>query len=174
MTTPTTPAEPHASPPSRSRWVWVAVSVAVAAVALLKWMAPAPVPKTRTDGDALEKLAGLWEFESRTLGSRSLPVDNPNARLEIKDGYMVQLSNGHAEELELDPSTDPKRMTMTPARIRNGRPVTLADGHVQRAVYALEGDTLTIVVGYGADYPASLPPKPDDRVLVVVYKRVKN
>ena len=78
--------------------------------------------------------------------------------------------------INLDLSADPSVMTMTEAEVKNGIAVPKNDGEVNRAIYSLDGDTMTLVAGRGPKHesPKFLLPNAGDPVMVLKLKRVKN
>lgn len=150
------------------------VLVVVAVVAACAFVVLSRKPDARTA--ELKQLAGVWVTESATLGGRPFPYDPQYAKYEIKGPYKVQVRTGVALMLDLDPSADPKRMTMTEMERQGWGYAVKADGAVNKCVYALDGDILTVAIGWwpNPDYPVSVTPKPGDPVMLLVYKRVKN
>lgn len=84
------------------------------------------------------ELAGKWEIVSQEIGGEKLK--NATGYYEFKGRTMCADENGQkaARYFEIDPRSDPKRIDFR-LPILNGRKVC-----VMRAIYRIEGDTLTI------------------------------
>lgn len=123
-----------------------------------------------------KKLSGTWEVESTTLAGRAIPREGDAVKMEFKGFTVTTVGTGTVRTFALDPSTDPRRVTLFEAEVKNGVAAPKAGGEVSRAVYALDGDVLTIAQWRGpkAEYPKSVAPKAGDPVMVIVLKRVKN
>jgi uncharacterized protein (TIGR03067 family) len=127
----------------------------------------------------LKQFAGKWEFDSAKFNGRDLPAQ-PGIREEFTGSRVRHSVVGTPEATsyriaKLDPSTNPKRITLTDARFKLGLWVPKQKGQVARCIYAIEGGTLTIarLPGEGADFPKSFEPSADNPVIVLTLKRGK-
>lgn len=143
----------------------------------------APAPQQKEDPAAeLKQLEGTWEVERVTLGGRPLPKKGPPNQFEIKGPEMKNLRTETGWLLEVDAAADPKRMKQFEGEVKDKKLVRLENGQINKAVYSLEKDKLTIVIARGpkgenlgdnAEYPKSVTPAVGATVLVMVLKRIK-
>jgi uncharacterized protein (TIGR03067 family) len=138
--------------------------------------------ETKEDKSAAEikKLEGKWRIESAKLAGRDFPA-SPEVRWEFAGFTMMNSVPGKPETqtmrtITLDVSTDPKRITMIDAELKDGIWLAKPDGYVVRAVYALDGDKLTLVQWRGPkpEYPKSVTPKAGEPVMEMVLRRIKD
>jgi len=163
------------------RTLTVILIAALIAFAFVFSLAP-PVKATLKDDKAdradaeMKKLAGIWEVESASLAGRPIPQKDEAVKMEFKGSIVTTVGTGTVRTINLDLSADPKRMTMTEAEMKNGIAVPKNNGEVNRAIYSLDGDTMTLVAGRGPkhEFPKFLLPNAADPVVVLKLKRVKN
>jgi uncharacterized protein (TIGR03067 family) len=144
---------------------------------------PGSDPKQSKEDKAaaeLKKFEGKWKIESANLAGRPFPAD-PSVRMEFAGSTAKNSVEGKPETqtvrtITLDPSTDPKRITMIEAELKDGIWLAKPAGIVVRAVYALDGDKLTLVQWRGPkpEYPKSVTPKAGEPVMEMVLRRIKD
>jgi uncharacterized protein (TIGR03067 family) len=160
----------------------------IAVICALISASPAPEPKPKDADVELKKLGGTWEVERCTLGGREFPKGDPPVRYEFRGSIQTVVNTKAVKIITLNLSTNPKRITLTDAEIRDGIPVpkegeiTLSPNgkgsvsHVYRGEYVLDGDKLTLTSCWGKTSqfpPTPGAPKADDPVHLMVLKRVK-
>jgi uncharacterized protein (TIGR03067 family) len=130
---------------------------------------PAAVAQdAKTDRDQLQ---GNWEMTAMTIDGREAPAEKTKAyRLRVRDDeYVVHETDSKRElKFKIDPSQTPKAMDLTYQSGEN-------KGRVNRAIYRLDGDTLTMCRHRQADQdrPAEFESKPGSGLVLTVWKRVK-
>jgi uncharacterized protein (TIGR03067 family) len=139
---------------------------------------PPKSKETKEDKAAaeLKKLAGMWEVESLALHGVQMRKDDKPVRYEFKGSIATTVGTGAVRSFTLDLSTDPKRITMIEAELKDGVALPQPNGDVVRAVYALDDTKLTLVQWKGPkpEYPKSVTPQAGDPVLEVVLRRIKD
>jgi uncharacterized protein (TIGR03067 family) len=114
------------------------LTLAAAVLALTAHGAPAPLPKPDPNKDELKKMQGTWDQVSEQEGGRAVPV-SPGAQLVVSRDRLKFFVDGRQTVVwraTLDAAKRPRHLDMT--RRAKARAVLV------RAVYALEGDKLTI------------------------------
>jgi uncharacterized protein (TIGR03067 family) len=144
---------------------------------------PGSDPKSSKEEKAaaeIKKLEGRWKIESAKFAGRDFPA-SPEVRWEFAGFTMMNSVPGKPETqamrtITLDVSTDPKRITMIDAELKDGIWLAKPDGYVVRAVYALDGDKLVLVQWRGPkpEYPKSVTPKAGEPVMEMVLRRIKD
>lgn len=125
----------------------------------------------KADAD-LKALVGKWRVEKSELGGKDITEVLKVLKFEISEGgkYLAQHGENKDEgTFTVDPSKSPKQMVVK----GNGGP---NKGKTIKAIYKLDGDTLTICYNFDADkgdYPAKFESKPDTMLLLTTYKREK-
>ena len=115
----------------------------------------------------LEALSATWEVQDTTLeGGEVIPEGKIRPLLTIKDGkFSMKMPNGEVlgeGPVKVDPTTNPKGITLTAGKARP-----------QQALYELAGDELRICFGPpGGPRPKSMKPQ-GAKETMVTYKRVK-
>ena len=146
-----------------SRLPAVAVVVALAAAAT----ADDKKPDAAAD---LKAMVGKWAVAKAELGGKDLTDHLKVLKFEVRDGGKYTARVG--EEVDdgtftIDPAKEPREMDVKPT----GGPLK---GKTVRAIYRLDGDTLTICYDHDAGpRPKAFESKPDTPLLLVVYKRAK-
>lgn len=163
-----------------SRLIMLAVLVFSHTVVVAAQLPAKKGTKEDTAAAELKKLEGKWRIESAKLAGRDFPAD-PGVRMKIHGSTVATVVEGRADTpsvrtITIDPSTDPKRITMIDAELKDGIWLAKPDGDTVRAVYALDGDKLTLVQWRGPkpEYPKSITPKAGEPVMEMVLRRIKD
>ena len=117
-------------------------------------------PKSELDG-----LQGDWQVVALELDGRVLPYDRyPFTRLKIRDGTILHKGGVHNMEVSfrLHPEQQPKAMDMEAQGYHGGS---------YNAIYALEGDTLTICRPDNRERPTEFASKPGSNILLYTAER---
>jgi uncharacterized protein (TIGR03067 family) len=108
---------------------------------LLVGFAPAPFPKGKSDNRTdLEKMEGTWELHTRVVDGKA---GKPSRVRWVISGPSLTIHDGSATyrwRLVLGTKAKPRAMDMHRERGENPMPW----GDELRAVYAVDGDTLTV------------------------------
>jgi uncharacterized protein (TIGR03067 family) len=122
-------------------------------------------PEARANSDDLQ---GDWQVVAVELGGRVLPKDEfPFTALKIRDDTIVHEGGPHLllkVRFQLHPEQQPKAMDMESEGYH---------GDNFHAIYALEGDTLTICRPNDATRPTQFVSSPGSNVLVYTAKRIR-
>ena len=116
----------------------------------------------------MKALVGRWTVTKAELGGEDVFNIAKDLKLEILEGgkYTSKLGDGQEDgSLSLDPVTPPKRMDLKPI---SGP----GKGKTIKAIYKLEGDTLTVCYADGPR-PTKFATKSGTTELLMVYKREK-
>jgi uncharacterized protein (TIGR03067 family) len=118
----------------------------------------------------LKKLQGLWAPQTMTLGGNDLPEEiRKMITLEIKDKNYIVKAGGQNDEGTLTISTSAKPLTMEITGTNGPN-----KGKTYRAIYKLDGDTLTICYDLaGKEYPKDFTSTKKSMQFLVVYQRSK-
>ncbi len=142
-----------------------AVRVPPAAVAPLA-VAPAAAVQAEARSN-LDGLQGDWQVVAVEQGGRVLPKDQfPFISLKIRDDTIVHEGGPHQllkVRFRLHPEQQPKAMDMESEGYH---------GDIYHAIYALEGDTLTICRPDDATRPTEFASRPGSKVLLYIAKRI--
>jgi uncharacterized protein (TIGR03067 family) len=135
------------------------------AAALALGFAPAPLPRPPGRTGELKKMQGTWVMVRRCCGGRDLSVAGA-PRLVVAGDRLTWLSPASPSEwvVTLYPARKPRALDL---KGRTG----FARGGTGEAVYALEGDTLTLSYFNGRPRPTDLTGKAPGQWLMV-YKRL--
>jgi uncharacterized protein (TIGR03067 family) len=122
----------------------------------------------KTDRDRLQ---GDWQLTAMTIDGRETPAEKTkDYRLRVRgDEYVVHITDTPRElKFKIDPRQTPKAMDLTYQSGEN-------KGRVNRAIYRLDGDTLTMCRHREADQdrPADFESKPGSGLVLTVWKRGK-
>ena len=122
-------------------------------------------PETKSD---LDELQGDWQVVAVEQGGQVLPKDQfPVTSLKIRDETIVHEGGPHQllkVRFRLHPEQEPKAMDMESEGYH---------GDSYHAIYALEGDTLTICRPDDGTRPAEFTSKPGSNVLIYTAKRTR-
>ncbi len=124
--------------------------------------------------DNLKAMGGKWQPAAIEVAGRPLPpavlktislkIDGANYEV------VVQTENGPSPDkgtVKLDPSTKPKRMTITGVEGPNA-------GKTYLAIYEFNGDTLRVCYDLGGtERPTEFKTAPETKLFLVTYERVK-
>jgi len=128
-------------------------------------VAPAAVVQAEARSN-LDGLQGDWQVVAVEQGGRVLPKDQlPFTSLKIRDDTIVHEGGPHhllIARFRLHPEQQPKAMDMESEGYH---------GDIYHAIYALEGDTLTICRPDDATRPLELASRPGSKVLLYTAKR---
>jgi uncharacterized protein (TIGR03067 family) len=130
--------------------------------------APKPDDAVRVDRD---KLQGTWRLAELVVYGEKAPVSGlADYTLTVKgDTYLVRVRTATVKlQFKVDPSQNPKAIDMT---YQEGR----LKGKTNHAIYELDGDTLK-ECRHGEperDRPTEFVSKPNSRVVLAVWKRLK-
>jgi RNA polymerase sigma factor (sigma-70 family) len=129
-------------------------------------VAPVAVVQAKAKSD-LDALRGDWQVTAVEQGGRVLPKDQfPVTSLKIRDDTIVHEGGPHhllKVRFRLHPDQQPKAMDMESEGYH---------GDSYHAIYALEGDTLTICRPDDATRPTEFASSPGSNVLVYTAKRI--
>jgi uncharacterized protein (TIGR03067 family) len=120
----------------------------------------------------LKAMVGKWKVEKSELGGKDITDVLQVLEFEIHAGgkYTAQHGNNKDEgTFTVDPSKSPRQMVVKPMGGPN-------KGKTVKAIYKIDGDTLTICYDFSADksdYPQKFESKPDTVLLLTTYKREK-
>jgi len=119
-------------------------------------------------GDAI---TGAWSMTTSEMNGQKVPDDEMKKLslvLTMKDGKYTTASAGQqtdAGDYTADEAASPKTFEIKPGEGPR-------KGTVMKAIYKLEGDTLTVCYDVaGKEYPKEFKTQADDGRLVAVYKR---
>ncbi len=116
----------------------------------------------------LDELQGDWQVVAVEQGGRVLPKDQfPFTSLKTRDDTIVHEGGPHQlliVHFRLHPEQRPKAMDMESEGYH---------GDSYHAVYALEGDTLTICRPDDGTRPTELASRPGSNVLLYTAKRIR-
>jgi len=119
------------------------------------------------DSDAIQ---GSWLASAAEIGGKPFPDEvRKSIKLTLKDGkYTVTLGNSRDQgTIKLDPSAKPKALDITGTDGPN-------KGRTILAIYALNGDTLTICYDLsGKSRPTEFKTTEGSQLLLVTYQREK-
>jgi uncharacterized protein (TIGR03067 family) len=119
------------------------------------------------DSDAIQ---GTWLASAAEIGGKPFPDEvRKSIKLTLKDGkYTVTLGNSRDQgTIKLDPSAKPKALDITGTDGPN-------KGRTILAIYALNGDTLTICYDLsGKSRPTEFKTTEGSQLLLVTYQREK-
>jgi uncharacterized protein (TIGR03067 family) len=129
--------------------------------------APRAVLQTEAKPD-LDRLQGDWQVVAVEQGGRVLPKDQfPVTRLKIRHDTIAHEGGPHdllIVRFRLHPEQQPRAMDMESQGYH---------GDSYHAIYALEGDTLTICRPDDATRPTELASRPGTNVLLYTAKRIR-
>jgi uncharacterized protein (TIGR03067 family) len=138
------------------------------AVLLLALAVGAPGPKEAPPKDP-PSLVGEWALTSRVVGGKP-EAPSPGSSVTFTADGRVRLREGRAERAEQATYTaDPKK---TPAEL-DIVPPARANEPVLKAIYKVDGDTLTICFGGGGDRPTAFESPAGAGVMLVTFTRAK-
>ena len=138
---------------------------------LFVFLASSATGDEKTDAD-LKAMVGKWKVEKAELSGKDITEQLKELKLEILAGAKYSVVFGKETDdgaLAIDPAKTPKTMDAK----GNGGP---NKGKTVKAIYKLDGDTLTVCYDHNADaakYPAKFETKEGTTLLLVVYKRKK-
>jgi uncharacterized protein (TIGR03067 family) len=119
------------------------------------------------DSDAIQ---GTWLASAAEIGGKPFPEEvRKSIKLTLKDGkYTVTLGNSRDQgTIKLDPSAKPKALDITGTDGPN-------KGRTILAIYALNGDTLTICYDLsGKSRPTEFKTTEGSQLFLVTYQREK-
>jgi uncharacterized protein (TIGR03067 family) len=120
-------------------------------------------PKSDLDG-----LQGEWQVVAVERDGRVLPKDQfPFTRLRIRDDFLLHEGGDHDQEVsfQLHPEQQPKAIDMQSTGYHSAE--------IYNAIYALEGDTLTICRPDNDARPTEFASKPGSNILLYTAKRIR-
>jgi RNA polymerase sigma factor (sigma-70 family) len=130
-------------------------------------VAPVAVVQAEARSD-LDGLQGDWQVVAVEQGGRVLPKDQfPFTSLKIRDDTIVHEGGPHhllKARFRLHPEQQPKALDMESEGYH---------GDIYHAIYALEGDTLTICRPDDATRPTEFASSPGSNVLLYTAKRIR-
>lgn len=144
-------------------------SLAVVAVLFVAGSVGADDKKNEAD---LKAMVGKWTVEKAEIGGKDITEHLKVLKFEIRDGGKYTAQVGEEKDdgtFTVDAAKKPKEMDVKP----NGGP---HKGKLVKAIYKLDGDTLTICYDFDAEKgkrPEKFESKPDTMLLLVTYKREK-
>jgi RNA polymerase sigma factor (sigma-70 family) len=158
----------------RRLWTMGSLPLAVVLALLLVFLGNAAIvpprvalvqakPKSELDG-----LRGEWQVVMVERDGRALPKDEfPFTRLKIRDQIMLYEGGDHSGELSfrLHPERQPKAMDM--------QSMGYHGGETYNAIYALDGDTLTICRPDNDVRPTKFASEPGSNTLIYTAKRIR-
>jgi RNA polymerase sigma factor (sigma-70 family) len=115
----------------------------------------------------LERLQGDWQVVAVERDGRVLPKDRfPFTRLKIRDDFILHEGEVHNQEVSfrLHPEQQPKAIDMQSTGYHSKE--------IYNAIYALEGDTLTICRPDNDARPTEFASKPGSNILLYTAKRI--
>jgi uncharacterized protein (TIGR03067 family) len=151
---------------------FVVVGGGVPMLATLLLLLLADPPKLELDKEELKKLEGNWSVAEHEHGGVKTPLkDLANLSLEIAKGKMTTREAGDLKEATIIVGVDHKvKPAALDLKVASG---TDMDKTV-RAIYKLDGDTLTICVAEpGKDRPKKFEGKKDSGHTRLVFKKVR-
>jgi uncharacterized protein (TIGR03067 family) len=128
----------------------------------------AQTPKEDASKDDLKKLEGTWEVVQMERAGRALSseqVKSLNFQVTFKEKQIRSRTGSITTEgtYQIDATKSPRTIDVTDRA-----------GKLERGIYKLDDDTLTVVTApTGADAPTSLEPKSGSSQMLLVLKRVK-
>jgi RNA polymerase sigma factor (sigma-70 family) len=149
--------------------LFLAVLLALS-VGILSYAAILRPPVAVVQADPRSELSGLqgeWQVIAVERDGRVLPNDQfPFTRLKIRDQIILHEGGDHNEEVsfQLPPEQQPKAMDMQSTGYHGKK--------TYNAIYALEGDTLTICRPDAAARPTEFASKPGSNILLYTAKRI--
>jgi RNA polymerase sigma factor (sigma-70 family) len=146
----------------------VLLALSVGILSFAAFLAP-PVAVVQADPRAhLDGLQGEWQVVAVERDGRVLPKDEfPFTRLRIRDDFILHEGGDHDQEVsfQLHPGQQPKAIDM--------RSTGYHGDETYKAIYALEGDTLTICRPADNTRPTELVSKPGSNILLYTAKRIR-
>ncbi|SRR6266545_6352284 len=140
-------------------------------VSLALFLGTAATADDKSDAE-LKALVGIWKVEKAELGGKDITEVLQVLKFEILAGGKYTAEHGDNKDegtFTVDPSKKPKQMVV---KGMSGP----SKGKIIKAIYKLDGDTLTICYDFNADkseYPQKFESKPDTKLLLTTYKREK-
>jgi uncharacterized protein (TIGR03067 family) len=139
--------------------------------ALFVLLAFALTATARADDKAdLKAGAGKWKLEKAEIGGKDALNTLKDLELEILADGKYTITVGSEKDqgtFTIDPTKTPKQMEIKPTGGPN-------KGRTLKAIYKLDGDTLTICYELGdGGFPKAFESKPDTKLFLAVYKREK-
>jgi len=119
----------------------------------------------------LKAMVGKWDIAKAELGGKDITEHLKNMKFEIAEGGKYTAQLGEEKDVgafTVDTAKKPKEMDIK----GDGGP---NKGKLIKAIYKLDGDTMTICyeLGGGETRPAKFESKDDTKLLLVNYKRKK-
>ena len=118
----------------------------------------------------LDKLQGTWVPTSAVFDGTEAPAELLKERLWVITGSQLsELNKGRRESrgtLVLDPTKKPTALDVT---YNDGA----AKGQMGRAIYKIEGDSLTVCMALPGERPAEFASKRGAGLALMVFKRAK-
>ena len=116
----------------------------------------------------LKALVGKWKLEKAELGGKDILALFKDLKFEIPESGKYKLEFGGQKDegtFTVDPSKKPAEMDITGVEGAN-------KGKTIKAIYKLDGDTVTICYGLGGgDRPTKFETKEGTMQFLAVYKR---
>ncbi len=133
-------------------------------------LAPTATGDDKTDAD-LKAMVGKWKIEKAELSGKDISDAIKEAKFEITAGGKYTLQIGEEKDagsFTIDPSKKPKEIDVKPTA------GPLKD-KTMKAIYKLDGDTMTVCYQHDADgkRPEKFESKDGTTHLLIVYKRMK-
>jgi RNA polymerase sigma factor (sigma-70 family) len=149
--------------------LFAALLVSVVGFLIYRALYAPPVAVLQAEArSGLDVLQGDWQVVAVEQDGRVLPRDQfPYTSLRIRDDFILHergLDRLLKVRFRLHPEQRPKAMDMEP----EGHP-----GDIYNAIYALEGDTLTICRPDDATRPTEFASSPGSKVLLYTAKRIR-
>ena len=122
------------------------------------------------DAADLKAMVGKWRLDKAEIGGKDITEHLKEMKFEIFAGgkYLAQVGEEKdAGTFTVDAAKKLREMDVKPT----GGPLK---GKLVKAIYKLDGDTLTMCYDHDAgDRPKAFESKPDTNLLLLVYKREK-